>query len=31
METTLQVLAWIGVVAAASVATALAMGLLFGS
>jgi len=31
MEATLRLLAWAGVVAAASVATALAVGLLFGS
>jgi hypothetical protein len=30
MEAALRVLAWVGVVAAASVATALAVGVLFG-
>jgi hypothetical protein len=31
MEATLQVLAWVGLVCAASVAAALAFGVLFGS
>jgi hypothetical protein len=31
METTLHLLAWVGIVAAASVAAALAVGVLFGS
>lgn len=31
MEATLQLLAWVGVVVAASVAAALAVGVLFGS
>jgi hypothetical protein len=31
METTLQLLAWAGVIAAAAVSTALAVGVLFGS
>jgi len=31
MEATLQLLAWVGVVVAASVAAAVALGILFGS
>jgi hypothetical protein len=31
METTFRLLAWVGVVAGASIAAALAIGLLFGS